>query len=176
MTKSLFLIQSQPYYIYTNFSPKTNSQLKNPHPQKFSHQKTRNHKKISPQIITTLLYIQIFLIKPTQLKNFYIMDFSLSAKAQNDKNKPKASLLVIPTCPCHTCLPCHTERSEVSIKFKVRVCAFIKRILNSMDFSLSAKAQNDKFPKNFVKNKNPARQKNYTLLYIQIFLQNKLTA
>ena len=98
MTKSLFLIQSQPYYIYTNFSPKTNSQLKNPHPQKFSHQKTRNHKKISPQIITTLLYIQIFLIKPTQLKNFYIMDFSLSAKAQNDKTlvfNPKPTLLYI---------------------------------------------------------------------------------
>ena len=86
------------------------------------------------------------------------------------KTSQKRGLLVIPTCPCHTCLPCHTERSEVSIKFKVRVCAFIKRILNSMDFSLSAKAQNDKFPKNFVKNKNPARQKNYTLLYMQKFL------
>ena len=43
-----------------------------------------------------------------------------------------------------------------------------------MDFSLRSKWQSSCFfkkphPKIFVKNKNPARQKNYTLLYIQIF-------
>ena len=37
---------------------------------------------------------------------------------------------------CHTDLPCHTERSEVSTKSK--------RALNSMDFSLVSLTQNDK--------------------------------
>ena len=34
MTNSLFLIQSQPYYIYTNFFPKQTHSLKSPHPKK----------------------------------------------------------------------------------------------------------------------------------------------
>jgi len=64
MTNSLFLIQSQPYYIYTNFSHQKTRTQKKFFPQTLQnkpHSKTRNHKKISPQIITTLLYMQKFL-------------------------------------------------------------------------------------------------------------------
>ena len=44
---------------------------------------------------------------------------------------------------CHIDLPCHTERSEVSTNLKCEF-ALLRRALNSVDFSLSAKAQNDK--------------------------------
>ena len=104
------------------------------------------------------------------------MDFSLCANALRSKWQ----------CPCHT------ERSEVSTNskcdfsaLKAWICTFKAWIFNDKIPQIPQKtklnspnsAQNDKalvFLKNRTqkipsKTKNPAHQKNYTLLYMQIF-------
>ena len=91
---------------------------------------------------------EIFVILLLQTKNS--MDFSpFLQKAQNDKflvitcNEP-LNLVILPflsyrQSPCHIDLfRCHTERNEVSINLKCKV-ALLRRILNSVDFSLTLK-------------------------------------